>query len=81
MGSQQATLKEKQKANANLLRRVDTLFAEKREADKRLVKLQTDLDREMVAQRNQEGELDQLWKKFKAMELVSRKNCPRLGRS
>jgi len=50
LGGQQVALKENERVNADLLRRVDTLSAEKREADERLVKLQANLDRELVAQ-------------------------------
>ena len=70
MGGQQVALKENERVNADLLRRVDTLSAEKREADERLVKLQADLDRELVAQLSRKGELDQLPKEFQATELV-----------
>jgi len=42
-------LKEKERANADLLRRVDALSVEKREANEKLAKLQADLHRELVA--------------------------------
>ena len=44
LGSQQVNLKEKERADADLLRRLNALSPEKREADERLVKLQADLD-------------------------------------
>jgi len=50
LGSQQVTLKEKERANADLLRRVDALSTKKGEADERLIKFQADLNRELVAQ-------------------------------
>ena len=72
LGSQQIALKEKERANADLQKRVEALSAEKREADEKLVMLQADLDRELVAQRSREGELDQLWTEFQATESVLR---------
>jgi len=56
------------RANADLLRRVDALSAEKMEADEKLVKLQIDLDCELGAQRSQEGLLDRFWKEFQTTE-------------
>ena len=70
--SQQVTLKEKERANADLLKRVHALSTEKREANEKLAKLQADLDRELVAQQSREGELDQLQKEFWAIESVLR---------
>ena len=68
MGSQQVALKEKERANVDLLRRADALFTKKREADERLVKLQADLDHKLVAQRSREGKLGWLLKEFQATE-------------
>ena len=42
-------MKEKERANADLLRRVDALSVKKRVANERLVKLQADLNRKLVA--------------------------------
>ena len=64
MGSQQIALKEKERDNADLLRMIDALSVEKIEANEKLAKLQADLDRGLVAQRSQEGELDRLRKEF-----------------
>ena len=50
LGSQQVVLKEKERANAGLLRKVNALSVEKREADEKLAKLHVDLDHELVAQ-------------------------------
>jgi len=44
LDSRQIALKETKRANVDLLRRVDALSAEKREASERLAKLQADLD-------------------------------------
>ena len=63
-------MKEKERANADLLRRVDALSVEKREANEKLAKLQADLDNELVAQRSWEGGLDRLWKEFRETESV-----------
>ena len=54
LDNQQVALKE-ERANVDLQRRVDALSVEKREAGEKLVRLQADLDRELVAQRSQEG--------------------------
>ena len=70
LDSQQVVLKEKERANTDLLRKVDALSAEKREADERLVKLHADLDCELVAQRCRKGELYRLQKKFQVEESV-----------
>ena len=76
MGSQQVTLKER--ANIDLLKRVDAISAEKKKADERLVKLQADLDRELVTQRSRQGKLERLRKEFQVMESVLRKELPTL---
>jgi len=52
LGSQQIALKENERANVDLLRKVSALSNEKREADKKPARLQADLDREFVAQRS-----------------------------
>ena len=72
LGSQQIALMVKEMANADLLRRIDALSIEKREADEKLVKLQADLDHELVAQQNRAGEMDRLRKEFQVKELVLR---------
>ena len=59
-------------ANADLQRRIDDLPFEKMEADEVLARLQADLDRELVVQRNREGELDQLSAEFKVTESALR---------
>ena len=70
MGNEHVTLKEKERVNADLQRRINALSAEKREANEKLAKLQADLDRELVAQRSREGEFDRLRMEFQAIELV-----------
>ena len=70
MSSQQVTLKEKERDNADLQRRINTLSAEERQADEKLARLQADLDRELVAKRSWKGELDHLRTEFQATESV-----------
>jgi len=43
LGSQQVALKEKERANADLQRRIDALSVEKKEVDQKLSRLQADL--------------------------------------
>jgi len=59
-------------ANADLQRQINDLSIEKREADEIHSKLQADLDYELAVQRSHEGELDQFWAEFEAMESVLR---------
>ena len=79
LGSQQVALKER--ANIDLLKRVDALSAEKKKADERLVKLRADLDRELVTQRSRQGKLERLRKEFQVMESVLQKELPTLQKS
>ena len=50
LGHQQAALKEKERANVDLQRRVDDLSAVKRKADEKIARFRADLDRELVVQ-------------------------------
>ena len=68
--SQWIALKENERANADLLRRVNAFSAEKREVDERLAKLHADLDHKLVAERSRKGELDRLRKEFQAKKSV-----------
>ena len=73
-------MKEKERANVDLLRRISPLSVEKREADEKHTKLQANLDRELVAQRSRKSELNRLRMEFQASRCDSR-NCLRLRRT
>ena len=50
-------MREKDLANADLQKKLEESFAERREVNVKLTKLQTDLDQKLVALRGQKGEL------------------------